>query len=164
MDYLEEESRGWAAGPMWYIDYGLQVSRSFRALKVWLAFKVYGVAKYGRLINQNIEQARYLAELIAQSSQLELLMPVALNVVCFRFLVSNWDDKQLNPFNQELLLRLQESGVALPTSTIVNDHFTIRCAITNHRSRREDFDIFLTKLVQIAENMLVVGWLQSQKS
>lgn len=158
MDYVEEESRGWAVGPMWYIDYGLQVSRGFRALKAWLAFKVYGMDKLGRLINQNIEQAHYLAQRILQSPQLELLMPVSLNVVCFRFAVPDWDDDRLNSFNEELLLRLQESGIALPTSTIVRGRYAIRCAITNHRSRREDFDILLSEVIQIGEEMLVSGW------
>ena len=158
MDYVDEESRGWAVGPMWYIDYGLQVSRSFRALKAWLAFKVHGVAKLGRLIDQNIVQARYLAQCIQQNPQLELLMPVSLNVVCFRFTLPDWGDERLNPFNEELLLRLQESGVALPTSTVVNGRYALRCAITNHRSRHEDFDILLSTINQIAVAMLDSGW------
>ena len=154
MDYVDEGSRGWAVGPMWYIDYGLQVSRSSRALKAWLAFKVHGIAKLGRLIDQNIEQARYLAQLIRQAPQLELLMPVTLNVVCFRYTKSDWDDAQLNSFNEKLLLCLQESGVALPTSTVVNGRYAIRCAITNHRTRREDFDILLSEVIQIAERIV----------
>ena len=56
--------RGLAGGAKWYTDYGLQLSRGFRALKVWLSIKEHGLAKYERLIDQNMEQARYLEGLV----------------------------------------------------------------------------------------------------
>ena len=63
----------------------MQLTRSFRALKVWMSLKEHGIEKYGRLIAQNVAQARYLAELVEATPDLELLAPVDLNIVCFRF-------------------------------------------------------------------------------
>jgi aromatic-L-amino-acid decarboxylase len=146
--YLSPLTRGVASG-IWFSEYGVQLSRGFRALKVWLSIKETGVNKYGRLIEQNISQAQYLASLIRESSDLELLAPVALNIVCFRFVKEGRDEAQLTELNRELLLRLQESGIAIPSYTTLNGKFAIRCSITNHRSRREDFDLLIDNVLRI---------------
>jgi glutamate/tyrosine decarboxylase-like PLP-dependent enzyme len=152
-DYLMHQDRGLAAGSRWFSDYGIQLTRSFRALKVWMAFKAYGSQKIGRVIQQNIQQAQYLAELVERHSQLELLAPVPLNVVCFRYVQPGLDDNRLNALNQELLIRLQESGVAVPSSTTVRGRYALRCAITNHRSRRDDFDLLVRTVVQLGDTL-----------
>ncbi|HKG23942.1 MAG TPA: pyridoxal-dependent decarboxylase, partial [Blastocatellia bacterium] len=83
--YLSPTARGVASGPVWFGELGVQLSRGFRALKIWLSIKEHGSEKYRRLIEQNIEQARYLAALVEAEPELELLAPVPLNVVCFRY-------------------------------------------------------------------------------
>jgi len=157
-DYLKHAERGAAGGEIWYSELGLQFTRSFRALKVWMALKTDGVDKLGRIIRQNVEQASYLAELINASPNLELMAPVALHVVCFRFTSPDLTDTQLNAVNEELLIRLQESGVALPSSTKIRGRFCIRCAITNYRSRQEDFDILVDHVLRIGKGLLAEGW------
>src|SRR5581483_7531592 len=62
-EYLETSARGIASG-VWLHEYGLQTTRGFRALKIWMSLKEHGVEKFGRLIDQNIAQARYLADMI----------------------------------------------------------------------------------------------------
>src|SRR5882672_8156699 len=84
-DYLAHLGRGLPAGPIWFSEYGVQLSRGFRALKVWMSLKEHGVAKYGRLVEQNCEQARYLQALVEKERDLELTAPVSLNIVCFRY-------------------------------------------------------------------------------
>ena len=98
---------------------------------------------------QNIEQARYLAELIRAEPELELLAPVAMNVVCFRYVPTDpaIHGMDLDALNTEVLLRLQESGVAVPSSTSIDCRFAIRVAITNHRSRREDFALLVSEVL-----------------
>ena len=74
-DYLihGESGRGLTGGDLtWLTDYGFQFSRRFNALKAWMSFKEHGVRKYGRLIQQNVDQARYLASLVDASPALEL--------------------------------------------------------------------------------------------
>jgi aromatic-L-amino-acid/L-tryptophan decarboxylase len=132
---------------------GVELTRSFRALKVWLSLKAHGVNTYARLIEQNVSQAQYLATLIAAQPALELLAPVPLNVVCFRYRPTGFPEDHLNLLNREILLRLQESGVAVPSSTILEGKFAIRVAITNHRSRREDFAALVAAVLQTGKEV-----------
>jgi glutamate/tyrosine decarboxylase-like PLP-dependent enzyme len=154
-DYLEHIPRGAAAGEhTWFGDLGLQLTRGFRALKIWMTLKAYGLDKFGRQIEQNAAQARYLAELVEKAPELELLADVPLNIVCFRYVNSNMDDEMLNEVNMEILVRLHERGLAVPSYTRIQGKFALRAAITNHRSRREDFDFLVEKVVDIAQEII----------
>src|SRR5467141_2603981 len=146
--YLASFDRGIAAGGFPFAERGVQLSRGFRALKVWMSFKTHGLNAFAQLIHQNVRQAHYLAGLVTQHPRLELLAPAPLNVVCFRFVVPGADDATLNALNTEILLRIQESGVAIPSQTVLNGKFAIRVAITNHRSRRADFDLLVRSVVE----------------
>lgn len=151
-EYLVHGERGLAAG-LWFSDYGVQLSRGFRALKAWMHLKEHGVAKLGRLIAQNVAQARHLAALVEHESELELMAPVALNIVCFRYRAPGLDGPSLDALNQELLIRLQEGGVAAPSSTRLRGRYSLRAAITNHRSRREDFDAMVAEVLRIGREL-----------
>lgn len=141
--YLAETSRGVIAGGLPFAERGLELTRSFRALKVWMSFKAHGIDAFARLIEQNMRQARYCAGLIEAHADLELVAPAPLNIVCFRFAPRDAPRDILNRVNEEILLRIQESGLAVPSSTTINDTFALRIAITNHRSKREDFDLLV---------------------
>jgi glutamate/tyrosine decarboxylase-like PLP-dependent enzyme len=143
--------RGLIAGSRWFSDYGVQLSRGFRALKVWLSLKEHGIQKYGRLISQNTRQARYLAALVDQAPELQRLAPVPLNIVCFRFQAAGLDDEFLNRLNQEILIQLHETGIAAPSYTKLNGRYAIRAAITNHRSRKEDFELLVSETIRLGK-------------
>lgn len=147
--YLAHFDRGIASGPHIYSALGPQLTRGFRALKVWLSIKAHGSEVYARLVEQNVRQARLLEDEIGHSRELELVAPVPLNVVCFRYNPGDLSEEQLNRLNRELLLRLQESGVAVPSSTLLRGRFVMRVALTNHRTRSED----LAALVEAAVNL-----------
>src|SRR5262249_653792 len=149
-NYFGDSTRGLIAGGLPFADRGIELTRSFRALKVWMSLKTHGIHQYARLIEQNVEQARYLADLITAQPALELLAPVPLNVVCFRYHPPDAGESDLNTLNQELLLRLQESGIAVLSSTVLDGEFALRAAITNHRSRRSDFDTLIQAIVRLA--------------
>ena len=142
--YLGELPRGLAGGVHWPCDLGLELSRGFRALKVWFAIKQHGTRRFGQLIEQNCAQARYLAEQIDHEPELELLAPVSLNIVCFRYRTSGFDDTVLDDLNAEVVQDLHEAGIAAPSTTRVRGRLAVRVNITNHRSRRSDFDILLS--------------------
>ncbi len=133
----------------WMSDYGFQLSRSFPALKAWMTIKEHGVRKYGRLIQQNIDQAHYLARLVEAEPELELALPVSLNVVCFRYTKTGLLDSQLNELNKHIEIELQEQGIAVPSIVIINNKKYLHVAITNHRSRREDFDILAREVIRL---------------
>lgn len=154
-DYLAHTGeRGLAAGSHWFSEYGVQLSRSFRALKVWLSIKEHGIRKYGRLIQQNVDQACYLADLIDATPELERLAPAPLNIVCFRYKADGLGREALNQLNQELLIRLHETGVAAPSYTRLNGDYALRAAITNHCSRREDFDLLVGEVTRLGRELL----------
>lgn len=153
--YLAHNPRGVASGTTWFSELGLQLSRGFRALKVWMSLKEHGLDKFRRLIEQNVEQAAYLAGLICKQPALELMAPVPLNIVCFRYVAPGLEEDALDELNREILMRIQEQGIAVPSSTILNGRFAIRVAITNHRSRREDFDLLINKTLEIGKRCIV---------
>ena len=146
--YLAAFERGIAAGGFPFAERGVQLSRGFRALKVWMSLKAHGVDAFAQLIEQNVQQAAYLVGLIQAHPRLELLAPAPLNVVCFRYSAPGADEKTLNELNQEILLQIQESGLAVPSTTVLGERLAIRVAITNHRSRREDFDLLVRAVVE----------------
>ena len=141
--------RGVIAGGLPFADRGIELTRSFRALKVWMSLKAHGVNAFTRQIEQNVAQAQYLATLIKSRANLELLADVPLNVVCFRYRPDDSPEESLAALNKELLMLLQESGIAVISSTVLDGKFALRVAITNHRSKREDFEILLDAVVKI---------------
>lgn len=141
----------------WFSDYSFQLSRGFRALKAWMSLKEHGVHKYGRLIAQNIEQARYLAGLVEATPQLELVIPVSLNIVCFRYIGSGLDDAVLDELNKQIEVELQERGIAVLSVTSIKDRRVLRVCVTNHRSRQEDFEMLVREVVRIG-NELAGHW------
>lgn len=152
-NYLEPPGRGIQPEALELADLGIQLSRGFRALKVWVGLQVHGVDRIGRVIAQNVEQAQYLADRIEAEECLELLAPVSLNVVCFRYVEPGLDEDTLEALNREILLRLQEDGIAIPSSTWRDGRFALRLAITNHRSRRTDFDLLADSVLRLGQSI-----------
>jgi aromatic-L-amino-acid/L-tryptophan decarboxylase len=148
--YLKKLEGGVAKGEAPLTNFGPQLSRGFRALKVWLNLKAYGVDQFARLIGQNIGQAQYLKARVEREPELELLAPVPMNVVNFRYRGKGLDAPTLEALNPRILVALQERGIAVPSQTVLKGRFAIRVAITNHRSRREDFDV-------LADAVLALG-------
>ncbi|MCG6116179.1 MAG: pyridoxal-dependent decarboxylase [Mesorhizobium sp.] len=148
-EYLESTPRGLASAE-WLYEYGLQTTRGFRALKVWMALQEHGVRKFGRLIDQNIAQARYLTGLIEEESQLELVAPTSINIVCFRYSPRGLEDDARKALNIEIMLRLQEEGIAALSDTTVHGEHCLRVAVNNHRTRREDLDTLVEETLRLA--------------
>jgi len=153
-EYLAHETRGLAAGNLWFSDYGLQLSRQFRALKVWMSIKEHGLDRFGRMIARNVEQAQYFGKLVENDPDLELTAPIGgVDIVCFRFNPGGKDDAQLNALNKEILFRLHEQGIAVPTYTTLGGIYCLRIAISNHRSTFEDFDLLAREVVRIGKEV-----------
>ncbi len=147
--YLAPTARGVIAGGLPFANRGLELTRNFRALKVWMSLKAEGVDRLTRCIEQNVRQIRHLVAAIEASPELELLAPVPLNVVCFRYAPKQARAGGLDALNQEILLQLQERGIAVPSGTTINSHFALRVANVNHRSRTEDFDALIRAVIEL---------------
>jgi aromatic-L-amino-acid decarboxylase len=155
-EYLGKAPRGLAAAD-WLYEYGLQTSRGFRALKVWMALKQHGVEKFGRLIDQNIAQGHYLDELIAVEPQLEIAAPTTINIVCFRYRASGLDENALRNLHVEIMMRLQEDGIAAISDTTLHGRHCLRVAINNHRTRRSDLELLVREVVRLGRDIVDAG-------
>ena len=151
--YLQSATGGISTGTTYFADRGMSLSRGFKALKVWMAMKEQGVTRIGKAIQANIDQARYLGGLVDADPMLDRMAPVSLNAVCFRYLAKGLDAEGLDQLNREILITLQEEGVAVPSQTILGGRYAIRCCITNHRSRAEDFDILVDAVRRIGARL-----------
>lgn len=152
--YLRSSSQGIAVETTYFSDRDLQLSRGFKALKVWMAMKEQGVDAIGAAIQMNIDQARYLGALVEKTPELELLAAVSLNVVDFRFVVEGMDGDALNALNQQILAELQMRGIAVPSQTVLHGKFAIRVCNTNHRSTDADFDLLVASVCEIGRELV----------
>ena len=133
--YLGRTTRGLAAGSPWPCDFGPDLSRGFRALKVWFTLKVHGTGHLGAVIEHSCALAQYLKARVEACAELELMAPVGLNIVCFRIRGDHADQ-----LNQRVVAELQESGLAAPSTTVLDGRLAIRAAIVNHRTQARDID------------------------
>lgn len=149
--------------PPQFADFGFELSRSFRALKVWMGLKENGVAKYSALVKQNVDQAGYLKTLIESHPELELMAPVPLNTVCFRYKGKGIPDLVLDELNKGLIMRLMFSGAGAASETKVKGRVALRVCITNHRTTRRDLEEFVEAAAQMGAMMAQSPSLNPQK-
>jgi aromatic-L-amino-acid/L-tryptophan decarboxylase len=154
-NYLLSHERGLPAGPDPITNYGMELSRGFKALKVWVSLREHGIEKYSRLIRQNIAQAFYLGNLVEAHPRLELSAPVTLNIACFRYNPgTGMSDQELDALNKEILMQLHEQGVAAPSYTLINGRYAIRACIVNHRTKRADLEAMTEGVVRIGDRLI----------
>jgi aromatic-L-amino-acid decarboxylase len=143
--YLRHAERGLAGGEWWPCDYGPDLSRGFRALKVWMSLKTYGLDALGAVIGRACELAQALAAQIEAQPELELLAPVALDIVCFAYRGAD---------NAAIVADLHEAGRVAPSTTTLGGRTAIRAAIVNHRTGPQDIEV-------LVEGVLALGRAQA---
>jgi aromatic-L-amino-acid decarboxylase len=158
--YLQRNTRGTAAGEPWFTDFGPELSRGFRALGVWFTMKTYGLDRFGELIARQCAMAEALGERIAATPPLELLAPVALNIVCFRYVPPHpagepdeVSERVTDELNARLLIELQERGLAVPSSTRVDGKLALRMNVMNHRTTQADLDAVLAAVLAVGKEL-----------
>ncbi|MBX9929443.1 MAG: hypothetical protein K2X99_11070 [Gemmatimonadaceae bacterium] len=144
--YLRDEGRGVIAGGIPFYERGIELTRNFKALKVWMSLRAQGVSAWTDLIEQNVAQARAFAERVVALPHVVLAAPVSLNVVAFRFAPPGVAPERADAITKEVLLRVQESGVGVPSGSQVGGRYVIRVACSNHRTRWSDFETLLAAL------------------
>jgi aromatic-L-amino-acid decarboxylase len=141
--YLRRETRGLSAGSSWPCDLGPDLSRGFRALKTWFTLKTYGTDRLGAVITRTCALASYLEARILAEPRLELMAPVQLNIVCFRYRAA-----EASKVNGEIVVDLQESGIVAPSTTLLDGQLAIRAAIVNHRTDTCDIDALVAAVLE----------------
>jgi glutamate/tyrosine decarboxylase-like PLP-dependent enzyme len=152
--YLRRETRGLAGGSPWPCDFGPDLSRGFRALKVWFTLKVYGADALGAMMLRTCELAGLLARRIDAETELERLAPVELNIVCFRYRAP---DAASDALNASIVVELQEQGVAAPSTTSIDGRLAIRAAIVGHRTLPQDIDVLIEAVLAAGRRLAPVA-------
>ena len=151
-DYLASAG-GLADGEPWPSDLGIELSRGFKALKVWWTIKEQGLERLGAAIARNCAQAKYLAARLSMQENIKIVAPIPLNIVCCRYVAPQMDGPALDALNVAIVVELQESGVAAPSTTKLDGRVCIRVCITNHRSRDADFDLLSEAIAEIGARL-----------
>jgi aromatic-L-amino-acid decarboxylase len=146
--YLSPLPRGVARTDYPANELGPELSRGFRGLPVWMAWKEHGVSRLARTIEMNVAQAAAVAGRVQREPELELTAPVGLNLVTFRYRGRGGASAEdLDALQSEIVMRVQESGVAVPSTTRLRGRTVIRLAIVNHRTRKADLDALLDAIL-----------------
>jgi glutamate/tyrosine decarboxylase-like PLP-dependent enzyme len=143
-------------GLPWFSEYGVQQTRGFRALKVWMALKHHGLSGYARAIEHDLALADRLARLVRESESLELMGPPSLSIVCFRYAppALRADGDRLDALNKALLERIQLGGEAFLSSTVMGGRFVLRACVVNPRSKESDIDLFVGLVERLGAELL----------
>jgi len=146
-------------------DYGPELSRRFRALKVWMMLKGVGLRALGEAIEKDLACARHLERLVHASDDFEMLAPVELSIFCFRHVpprlrqaLVNADEagrvrleEQLDAWNERLLVELQRDGSSYLSNARLRGRFSLRGCVINYRTTLHDMEILLEDLRRVAE-------------
>lgn len=132
----------------------LPLSRDFTSLKAYMLLRAYGKEKYSRLIQQNIDQANYLAELIRKEPKMEITSPVASNIVCFRYKPDGFEEQELEKLNRMILGDLWQRNLGLISDTTIKGRYMLRACCVNHRSQRQDFDFLVNEVKKAGEKFV----------
>jgi len=135
-------------------DYGVELSRRFRALKVWLTLQYYGTRRIAEAIGEDISLAAYLGEVVSEAEDFELLAPVELSICCFRYVPEpGMSDAELNELNERIMALVQKGGRAYVSNATVNGRFALRACITNFRTTKADIDETFAAIRDAAQSL-----------
>ena len=137
-------------------DYGPELSRRFRALKVWMLLKGVGLHSLGEAIESNLACARYLESLVRTSDDFEMVAPVELSIFCFRHVPSHLRSESpqaIDVFNERLLIALQRDGSSYLSNTTLDGRFALRGCVLNYRTTLRDMEILLEDLRRVAKTL-----------
>jgi aromatic-L-amino-acid/L-tryptophan decarboxylase len=138
-----------------FFEESIELSRRFRALKLWLSLRYHGLRCFRAAIQQNLDHAQRLAAAIEDSAVLELLGPVELSAVCFRHLLNKDASEQLrNRFNLALLKRMVARGKVYLSNAELKGKFCLRACIVNHLTQEADIDAVVRQVLEVAPEVI----------
>jgi len=142
-----------------YWDHSPELSRRFRALKIWFILKIHGARAIRDAIDRNIAVAHHLARVVQESTDFELLAPAPLSIVCFRFVGSDGggpfsgSPERIDAFNKQLMVEVQRDGDAYLSNAMIHGRFALRACIVNYRTTMADADRLLETIRRVAARM-----------
>ncbi|HWE77419.1 MAG TPA: pyridoxal-dependent decarboxylase, partial [Pseudolabrys sp.] len=161
-----------AGGDVWPCDLGVELSRGFRALKVWFTLQEHGTRRLGEAIARNCRQAQTLAAKLSSRPAIRIMAPVPLQIVCCRYEPANWntawdmtwDDVATDRLNAELVATLQRRGIAAPSTCRIGERLCVRVNITNHRTSDADLTILVEAIDAIGAELAAAAQSEQRRA
>jgi len=151
--YLVNGNEGIAGGIETTDNLGFELSRSFKALKIWMTIKEFGMTQISEVIRDKLSQAKYLENYISNEPSLQLMSPVKLSIVNFRFIKKGLTNVQLNELNKKIVITIQLEGFGVPAISEINKLIVIRVCIANHRTEYKHIDALVKKIITIGNKL-----------
>ncbi len=149
--YLQDKERGLPSIDL--CDYGIELSRNFRALKVWMAFKVYGIEPFRQAMEHNLHLARYAEQVLRTYPDWEIVSPATMGIVAFRYAPPEWTPERQDWLNRALVDAMLEEGYALVSSTILRGRVALRMCTLSPRATETDVQETIARLHRHAERL-----------
>jgi glutamate/tyrosine decarboxylase-like PLP-dependent enzyme len=141
-----------------FFDESIELSRRFRALKLWLSLRYHGLSRFRESIRNDLDLAAYFASRVDADPEFERLAPVPLSAVCFRYVPQNaaLPDDKLNDLNREILRQVVRRGRVFLSNATINGRFALRICIVNHRATRADVDEVVSEVLAVGGELAAV--------
>ncbi len=141
------------AGRVNFNEHYFQLSRNAKALKIWMSLKAYGIKPIQKMIQKDIDLARYLSDKMDASESFELVARSTLAISCFRYVKGLHSEEEIDSFNKGLIPALEKDGRVFITGTTLQNKFVIRACLINHRMHEDTVDYLVDTLEEVAESI-----------
>jgi len=131
----------------------LALARAPYSFKAYMLLRAFGKNKYSQIIQKNLDDVAYLADLIRKEPNLELMAPVASNIACFRYKVEGFSEAALEKLNRSIMMDLWKINPMMITDTTVKGKYMLRVCNVNNKTQREDFDFLINEIKKIGEKV-----------
>jgi glutamate/tyrosine decarboxylase-like PLP-dependent enzyme len=155
-EYLEDTKRA-EDEEINYYDYGVQLTRSFRALKLWLSLKTFGAAAFRAAINRGFELAEFAENILRQSERWQIVSPATFGIVTFRFVAEGCSESEINEIHRRMVEAMTEDGFAFANSTSLRGRTVMRFCTINPRTTEEDIRATIEQLEQFGSRLMRYG-------
>jgi aromatic-L-amino-acid decarboxylase len=133
-----------------FFEESLELSRRFRALKIWLSLRYHGLNAFRDAIRADLDHAQQLADLVRANEKLELLAPVELSAVCFHYVGADVPGRRLSELNAAILKRVIQRGRVYISNAVIHGKFALRACFVNHRTKAEDVQAVVEEVIAAA--------------
>jgi len=152
-EYLKDTDR--SKEEINFCDYGTQLTRSFRALKLWMSLKCFGLDAFRRAVTKGFKIAEYTEHIIRENSLLEVVTPAQMGILTFRFAKNNYTAEQLNEINRSIIDKIISDGYAMVASTQLKDKIVLRMCTINPRTTEDDIGQTIEKIAKFGQELSI---------
>ena len=137
-----------------FFEESMELSRRFRALKLWLSLRYHGMEKFREAICNDLQNAQRLAQLIESEDELEVLAPVPLSAVCFRYVAQRGTASDFDALNQAILQRIVRRGKVFLSNASIQGKFALRACFVNHRTTPDDVSRIVSEVITVGRELV----------